>query len=365
LALARLLFVQADLLLLDEPTNHIDEEAVAWLGGYLSAVRQTVLVISHLPAILDRVVGKILLLDAPTGQLKSYPGNYSQFLNIREKERITNLRTEEKLQDEIARQKSVIRTAATMGKDKLMHSREKVVARLEKQIQKPVKIRTAKIAFPVKTTLNKLVISAREISHAFGKKQVLNNVSLEMSPTMRLGIIGENGAGKTTLLRILASAIKPDSGHISRSKNLEIGWYRQELENLTDAHSVMQEVESLEVGTPQALRSALAHFLFVGSRLAQKVGSLSRGERARLALCKIMLSRPNLLLLDEPTNHLDQASRASLMSALKAYQGAVIVVSHDTGFLTGIGVEWALHLPTGKSVRIAEITRTAKAKLGK
>jgi ATP-binding cassette subfamily F protein 3 len=183
---------------------------------------------------------------------------------------------------------------------------------------------------------------------------VLNRVSVEVGAVTRMGIVGENGAGKTTLLRILAGDLQPDTGSIHRSRKLEMGWYRQELEDLEDDRSIRQEVESLGFGTPQELRSALAHFLFGAGRLNQKVGTLSRGERARLALCKLMLARPNLLLLDEPTNHLDQPSRARLAAALAQYQGALVVVSHDTKFLARVGVEWALQLPGGRSVRIAD-----------
>jgi ATP-binding cassette subfamily F protein 3 len=183
---------------------------------------------------------------------------------------------------------------------------------------------------------------------------VLNRVSVEVGAITRMGIVGENGAGKTTLLRILAGDLQPDTGSVHRNRKLEMGWYRQELEDLTDDHSIWQEVESLGFGTPQELRSALAHFLFGSKRINQKVGTLSRGERARLALCKLILARPNFLLLDEPTNHLDQPSRARLTSALAQYQGALVAVSHDTEFLTGVGIEWALHLPSGRSVRIGE-----------
>jgi len=354
LALARLLFQQSQILLLDEPTNHIDEEAVGWLGDYLSTVHQSVLVISHLPAFLDRVVSRIMLLDSQTGELKSYPGNYSRFVSIRDRQALAQQRATAKLRSELERQRNVIRTATMQRKHKLKHAREKVVARLEKQVPVQPKARHVKIAFPAKTPLHAPALMAQDVCKSFGDKRVLNRVSVEVGAITRMGIVGENGAGKTTLLRILAGDLQPDTGSIHRSRKLEMGWYRQELEDLEDDHSIMQEVESLGFGTPQELRSALAHFLFGSKRLNQKVGTLSRGERARLALCKLILARPNFLLLDEPTNHLDQPSRARLTAALAQYQGALVVVSHDTEFLAGVGVEWALQLPSGRSVRVAE-----------
>ena len=354
LALARLLFQQSEILLLDEPTNHIDEEAVGWLGGYLSSVHQSVLVISHLPAFLDRVVSRIMLLDNQTGELKSYPGNYSRFVTIRDRQALTQQRATAKLQAELERQRGIIRTAVRQSNYKMMHAREKVVARLEKQVPAQSKARHVKIAFRARTPLHAPALAAQAVCKSFGDKRVLDRVSIEVGPNTRMGIVGENGAGKTTLLRILAGQLQPDTGTIHRSRKLEMGWYRQELEDLQDDHSIRQEVESLGFGTPQELRSALAHFLFGDKRLNQKVGTLSRGERARLALCKLILARPNLLLLDEPTNHLDQPSRARLTAAVAQYQGALVVVSHDTEFLSGVGVEWALQLPSGRSVRVAE-----------
>ncbi len=216
------------------------------------------------------------------------------------------------------------------------------------------KSKHVKISFSTKTPLHATAIFAQDICKSFGEKRVLNKICLEVGATARVGLIGENGAGKTTLLRIITGDLPPDTGSLRRNRNLEMGWYRQELEDLEDTHSVWQEVESLGFGAPQHLRSALAHFLFGDKRLNQKVGTLSRGERARLALCKLILARPNFLLLDEPTNHLDVPSRARLAAALSQYEGALLVVSHDAEFLKGVGVEWALQLPSGRLIRLAD-----------
>ena len=245
LALARLLFQQSEILLLDEPTNHIDEEAVGWLGGYLSSVHQSVLVISHLPAFLDRVVSRIMLLDNQTGELKSYPGNYSRFVTIRDRQALTQQRATAKLHAELERQRGIIRTAIRQSNYKMMHAREKVVARLEKQVPAQFKTRHVKIAFRARTPLHAPALTAQDVCKSFGDKRVLNRVSVEVGAITRMGIVGENGAGKTTLLRILAGDLQPDTGSIHRSRKLEMGWYRQELEDLEDDHSIRQEVESL------------------------------------------------------------------------------------------------------------------------
>jgi ATPase subunit of ABC transporter with duplicated ATPase domains len=288
-----------------------------------------------------------------TRRLKSYPGNYSHFLTLRSRENITAQRQEDWLVDEIRRQKKFIRSAS-QSQVGLKHSREKVVKRLEEQLPS-VKTKTTKklnIAFPVRNPLRREAITVSGVMKSFGSKKVLGNISLEVMSQERLAIVGVNGAGKTTLLRIIAGELEPDMGKITRSKNLELGWYRQEQDNLSDDSTVFDEAASTGFGNQQVLRSVLAHFLFGADRLSQRVGTLSRGERARLALCKIMLKQPNLLLLDEPTNHLDQPSRQSLIEALSKYKGAIIAVSHDVGFLVAIGAEWGVSLPDGRSVRI-------------
>lgn len=350
LALARMLYEDSDVLILDEPTNHIDEESVKWFTEYLSKIRKTVLVVSHLPDFLDKVVNRIFLME--DGHLKSYPGNFSKFVGLRKKESETALRSTEKLLAEIERHKRFIRNAS-QRKSKMKHSREKLVERLEKRCLAPVKqARRIKFQLPLRVVLRSPVLSVQSVFKNFGKRKILEGISFEVGPMEKLGIMGENGAGKTTLLKIVANELQPSRGRIALNSKAEIGWYRQEQEGLDDKLFVLEEVRRVgDIGT-QTVRSALAHFLFYNERMTQKVGTLSRGERARLALCKIMLSGSNFLLLDEPTNHLDQLSRDSLIQALSTYKGAILVVSHDQVFLRGIGVLWSLKLPQGEMVRI-------------
>lgn len=352
LALARMLYEDSDVLLLDEPTNHIDEESIKWFTNYLAKIHKTILVVSHVQKFLDNVVNRIFLVE--DGHLKTYPGNFSKFVVLRQKEGTTSSRATEKLLAEIKRHKRFIKEAP-QSKSKMKHAREKVVEKLIKHSTLPVKqLRKLKFNISVRTILRSSVLSIKAVSKTFDKKRVLDGIFFELGPTEKFGILGENGAGKTTLLRIITNELQPTKGKVTLNPKAEIGWYRQEQEGLNDKFSVLEEIKQVRDRdiSIQILRSALAHFLFPSERMSQKVGTLSRGERARLALCKLMLSGSNFLLLDEPTNHLDQLSRDSLIQALAEYKGALLVVSHDQDFLRDIGVLWSLNLPKGELVRM-------------
>ncbi len=351
LALAKMLYEDSDLLLLDEPTNHIDEESVKWLANYLAKVHKPMLVISHIPEFLDSIVNRILLIE--DNRLKLYPGNFSKFVKIRQKEGVTSSRTTENLLAEIERHKSFIKKAS-QNKSKMKHSREKLVAKLEKRVTTPTKqSRKMKFQISPQTILRLSALSIQAVSKSFDGRKIFNEISFELGPTEKIGILGENGAGKTTLLKIISGEIKPDKGKIILNQKVKMEWYRQEQEGLNDKLSILEEVKQANSTIPvQIIRAALAHFLFPSERIGQNVGTLSRGERARLALCKIMLSGSNLLLLDEPTNHLDQSSRDSLAQALLLYKGALIIISHDQNFLREIEVTWSLKLPQGELIRM-------------
>jgi len=352
LAFARALFEQPDLLLLDEPTNHIEMESVDWLAEYVLKSQQSVMVISHLQNFLDAIVSKILFLDKETGKLRIYPGNYSQFLSIQEVDDLARERLNGKVSKEINRQKRLVQNLS-QSKSGLKHSREKVIQRLESV--KPKTARQAKdfkLNFPVKDKLRSSVISVEVVGKSFEKKEVFRNISFRIGPQERMGIIGENGSGKTTLLRMICQKIKPDKGRIFLNPKVTIGWYQQEQEGINDSLSLLEEAKKSSDFAPRDLYNILAHFLFSYEKLSQLVGSLSRGERARLILCKIMLTRANILILDEPTNHLDKTSIESLAQALNAYNGAMIVVSHDQEFLRRIGIYRCIRMPSGDLVNI-------------
>ena len=362
LMLARSLYDESDLLLLDEPTNHIGESQVGWLSKYLVGCRQTVIVVSHLPHFLDTFIQRILLLDRLTGRLKSFPGNYSRFLQVQATEGKRTAKEGKKLAAEIARRKRFIESA-TLSRARQKHAREKQLAKLEQSrpAARPAPKRL-RFAFPAVAQLHSTAFKLEGVAMSFGERNVFSGLSLEVGPADRLGIVGVNGAGKTTLLSILAGQTAPDEGHVKRNRKLILGWYRQEQEGLRDDATVFEEAAAVTPGLKEReLRSALARFLFPADRLSQKVGTLSRGERARLALCKLMLSGPNCLLLDEPTNHLDQASQQSLQSTLADYPGALVVSSHDVDFLRALGIDWVLQLPDGRARRLDTIGQASEA----
>ncbi|OGY78372.1 MAG: hypothetical protein A3B74_01275 [Candidatus Kerfeldbacteria bacterium RIFCSPHIGHO2_02_FULL_42_14] len=353
LMLARMLFEDSDILLLDEPTNHIDESSVDWLIRYLSQSRQTILLISHQPAFLDRVVQKILFLEKQTGSMFSYHGNYSQFLLLRQQEEKTEGRTRKNLLREIERQEAFIRDARQIQSTQ-KKSRQKVVEKLEHVlsetlgVQKRGKEKKISFQFRAADPLQTQALRFEEVKMQYGKRVIFSDITFALGPTERLGVVGENGVGKTTLLRLVGRDLVPTKGNVHINKKAQVGWYKQEQEDLHPDLTVLAEaVSAAPHHNIRSIRAALAHFLFSAERVEQIVYTLSWGEKARLVLCKIMLAGPNVLLLDEPTNHLDTFARSSLITALSEYQGAMLVVSHDLDFFQQIGIPWAIQLPKG------------------
>lgn len=350
LCLARMLFEKSNLLVLDEPTNHIDAKASVWLAEYLSKSKQSMIIVSHDIKFLDRIVTRIVHINPATKSIKSYPGNYTNFLKTHSQEKKTACKQMENIQYEITRQRDFIANAS-QNDSGIKHSREKTVQKLEGQLSEYSKEkRRSEITFSVSCPLAKEIIRISGINKKIGDTLIFNNLSLAMQPRDRVAIVGENGAGKTTLFKVIAGELDPDKGNILRNTKLELGWYRQEQDNLDDSTTVFGQACQSQDVSDQKIRATLAHFLFPAEMLSQKVGTLSCGERARLSLCLIMLKQPNFLLLDEPTNHLDEFSRKRLISALVKYKGALLVISHDRRFLTSINIKWGISMPSGKSV---------------
>ncbi len=328
-ALAALLFSNPDLLLLDEPSNHLDLEATLWLENFLKSYRGTVVVISHERDLLNNVVDYILHLEG--GKVTLYPGGYDAFerqraerLAQQEAARAKQQAEREKLQDYVARNSARASTA------KQAQSRAKALARMQ-PIAAAIEDPTLHFGFPSPPELRPPLITMDMASVGYTDTPVLRRVNLRIDPDDRLALLGRNGNGKTTLARLIAAQLAPMEGTMQSSAKMNVGYFTQyQVEELDITDTPLEHMTRVMKGaTPGAVRAQLGRFGFSGERATQKVGSMSGGERARLALALITRDAPHLLILDEPTNHLDVDSREALVQALNEYSGAVVIVSHD------------------------------------
>lgn len=338
LALACMLLRKPDILILDEPTNHLDLSMLDWLEQYLKGYGGTILVVSHDRFFLDRIVNKIF--DMSEGTLVDYKGNYSEFL-VKKAERLEVMRREfEKQQKEIARQEEIIRRFKQHNTEHLVkraQSREKRLAHIERLEKPKLKQEKFKLNFDTNYKSGNDVIIAEDLTKSFGERSLFRNVSMDIKKGERICIIGENGIGKTTLLKILIGDEAADDGYLKIGYNVDFGYYDQGQLLLDDKETVLGEMKNAyHLYTDTEMRSLLGRFLFFGDDVFKLVGSLSGGEKAKLAMLKLMLSGANTLVLDEPTNHLDIESKEVVEDAIEEYEGTVIIISHDRYFLNKI-----------------------------
>ena len=331
--LARLLLSEANLLLLDEPTNHLDIESVEWLEDFLRSYRKAFIVISHDRYFLDKVTDKTIEIKDRT--IYATNGNYSRHIEKRATDREIQMRQYLNTQKEIRRIYGIVEQQRRWGQERnfvTAASKLKQIERLKSTLVEPERdLATVHFGFSAKEISGNDVLMGHGIRKSYGAKHVLNGIDLHVLKGERIFIVGANGCGKTTLLRILARTERPDAGYFNFGANVEAAYYDQTLSQLNDGNTVLNEAwdDHYLTMTQTQIRSTLAAFLFRGDDIEKKVGCLSGGEKARLQLLKLMLSKANLLLLDEPTNHLDIASREALERALENYGGTMIVVTHD------------------------------------
>ncbi len=328
-ALAALLFSAPDVLLLDEPSNHLDLEATLWLENFLKAYPGTLIVISHERDLLNNVVDAILHLQG--GKLTLYPGGYDSFEKQRA-ERAAQLAAAKAAQDaqRAKLQDYVARNSARASTAKQAQSRAKMLAKMQ-PIAALIEDPSLSFDFPNPDELRPPLITLDLASVGYGAEPVLRRLNLRVDPDDRIALLGRNGNGKTTLARLLAAQLAPCEGKMAASGRMKVGYFTQyQVEELSsDATPLEHMSRAMEGKSPSAVRAQLGRFGFSGDRATTQVAKLSGGERARLALALITRDAPHLLILDEPTNHLDVDAREALVQALNAYEGAVILISHD------------------------------------
>lgn len=350
LILAKLLLSKADLLLLDEPTNHLDIRAVEWLEGFLSAFSGAFIVISHDRYFLDKITNRTIEIE--NCKLRSYKGNYSDFLIKKKAEQKAIEDKYEQDLKEIERLEGIIAQQRQWNREKNIktaESKEKVIERIKAQMVVPdAKVQKIRFDFTPKCVSGEDVLDVFELSKSFGDKKIFENVSFHIKRGERVFLLGDNGCGKTTLLKILMQDYPASNGKFRFGANLFTGYFDQVQAKLDLNKAAMDEVWSaFPYLTETRLRNALAAFLFKGDEVYKKLEKCSGGERARIALLKLMLGQFNFLLLDEPTNHLDAFSREELENTLLNYSGTMLIVSHDRYFINKLATSIVELTPDG------------------
>ena len=336
--LGKLLLKKPNLLLLDEPTNHLDSEAIEWLEVFLKQYKGTVILISHDRYFLDQVVNRIF--EIHNKKLKSYNGNYSKFLEISATEKEIEQKKYDDQQKEIKKQEESIERLKAYGREKHLkraRSKEKSLDKVE-ILDKPESYRKkAKIEFNPTITSGNDVLKLRNVSMGYGERILFKDLNLDIYRGEKVALIGANGIGKSTLFKIIMKELTPYSGEIKFGTNVNVSYFHQEQKTLDLNNTIIDEIWNNNPNLTQtSIRSMLGSFLFQGEEVFKQISTLSGGERARIAILKLILSNANLLLLDEPTNHLDIDSKEVLEQALSGYTGTIFTISHDRYFLNTV-----------------------------
>jgi ATPase subunit of ABC transporter with duplicated ATPase domains len=337
-------------LLLDEPTNHLDADSIGWLRDFLRGFAGGIVVISHDVALLDRTVTRVFHLDANRAALDIYNVGWTAYLQQRETDERRRHRERvnaEKKAAALKAQANRMRYKATKATaaQNMDRRAERLLAGLDAKRRAD---KVARLRFPQPAPCGRTPLSATGLSKSYGSLEVFTDVDLAIDRGSRVVVLGLNGAGKTTLLRLLSSIEQPDTGEVTAGHGLKLGYYAQEHETLDTSRTVLENLRSAAPDLPEVeARRVLGSFLFSGDEVAKPAGVLSGGEKTRLALATLVVSSANVLLLDEPTNNLDPASRAEVLSALRSFGGAIVLVTHDEGAVEALGPERVVLLPDG------------------
>jgi len=355
--LARILFAASDTgagsattLLLDEPTNHLDADSLGWLRDFLHAHTGGLVVISHNVDLLTDVVNRVWFLDAVRGEVDVYNMTWRKYLDARatdEQRRRRERANAERKAAALRSQAAKLGAKATkaVAAQNMLRRADRMMAALEEE---RVADKVARIKFPTPAPCGRTPLVAKGLTKTYGSLEVFTGVDLAIDRGSRVVVLGLNGAGKTTLLRLLAGVETADGGVLDPGHGCKIGYFAQEHDTLDDAATVWQNIRHAAPDSgEQDLRGLLGAFMFSGPQLDQPAGTLSGGEKTRLALAGLVASRANVLLLDEPTNNLDPASREQVLDALRSYVGAVVLVTHDPGAAEALNPERVVLLPDG------------------
>ncbi|MEH3142155.1 MAG: ABC-F family ATP-binding cassette domain-containing protein [Mycobacterium kyogaense] len=355
--LARILFAASDTgsgsattLLLDEPTNHLDADSITWLRSFLQNHAGGLVVISHDVDLLADVVNRVWFLDAVRGEADVYNMGWQKYLDARatdEQRRRRERANAEKKASALRAQAAKMGAKATkaVAAQNMLKRADRMLAALDAE---RVADKVARIKFPTPAPCGKTPLIAKGLTKTYGSLEIFTGLDLAIDRGSRVVVLGLNGAGKTTLLRLLAGVEKPDAGGLEPGHGLKIGYFAQEHDTLDNMASVWENIRHAAPDTgEQDLRGLLGAFMFTGPQLEQPAGTLSGGEKTRLALAGLVASTANVLLLDEPTNNLDPASREQVLDALRSYEGSVVLVTHDPGAAEALDPQRVLLLPDG------------------
>ncbi|HEY7659456.1 MAG TPA: ABC-F family ATP-binding cassette domain-containing protein [Actinomycetota bacterium] len=350
LELTRILFAGSDVVLLDEPTNHLDSDAKHWLMRYLAGTKGALIVVSHDLGLLDGSITRILHLDRDG--IVQYRGTYSEYRRARTQDEASRAALASRQRAEIKRLTTLAdsmrgQTAKRARKAKTLDTR---VARLEASaVRAPSAERSIRYRFPDPPRAGKVVLEVEGLAKGYGGPPVFEDLAFDVARQERLLVMGLNGAGKTSLLRIIAGVANADAGEVRPGHGVSVGYYAQEHEGIRTGTTVLAHVRAeSEDASDQDLRSLLGMFGLIGAVAFQDAGTLSGGEKTKLALAQLVAGRRNLLLLDEPTNNLDPPSRTAVAQALSGWTGSMVLVSHDVGFVRALAPHRVLMMPEGE-----------------